>query len=582
MWPLIVSKTVNPNILPGVCKALEKYIYMYELDDVIEIANKNIKDNKRKDSRYNFIKKVGSALRLESSDVDPFNFIEEDFFEEAGPKPKSQLQTFATSGTPTSSGGGGGSNRSSGGSQDPYKDAYAKEKAKGDYTAIKGESPVIGKVDQGAISIEPTWNTVTDQQGRTTAIGVKVVPFIIQNDESLVKLMTLDRYRSSLSKNVHFQARRMLKFMNNLANKSWKATVGTFLGWTGFIDKDLQAGTVTQNWKNDIILQNTAFGDKMFILINKMDLEDDFLSSAGGVKSLFRLGWTSFIVADDMNKVVNFCMKSYKGMCSMVNYGFLYADSRSQSQVFKDIDEISSRSGPLFRLKYNRKNMLTDNLAQQKLDLYSQSSLLSESDFSDIMGKIKTSPTVIASNLKSIASAVKRNDMKTAYTISKKFNPSNKKIDIKKHAESLSKDDPIFKKHYELAYMVFKNSLPGLSEDALVLGTTLYSCVSSSNNDKSYNIKNDLKQIVMRTREKSKINSLDEDDDNFSKDLKTAFIFGVITLVFGGVLFVTLIYGITIMFPTLASATLILAKYATIVLCAWGGLQIINKMQGED
>lgn len=52
IWPLIVSKTVNPNILPGVCKALEKYIYIEQMDDVIEAANQNIKQNASKANMY--------------------------------------------------------------------------------------------------------------------------------------------------------------------------------------------------------------------------------------------------------------------------------------------------------------------------------------------------------------------------------------------------------------------------------------------------------------------------------------------------------------------------------------------------
>ncbi len=89
-----------------------------------------------------------------------------------------------------------------------------------------------------------------------------------------------------------------------------------------------------------------------------MDLEEDFMGSASGVKSLFKLGWTSFVVADDVNKVVHFCMNRYKGMCSMVNYGFLYTDSRSQSQVYQDIEDIRKSSGPLFRMK-RKKNAWT-------------------------------------------------------------------------------------------------------------------------------------------------------------------------------------------------------------------------------
>lgn len=565
VWPLIVSKTVNPNILPGVCKALEKYIYVHELDRVIEAANTNIKENRKKSDRYTFIKAVGGALRLESTDVDPFNYIEE--------KDKQTTQTFDVDPNTGARTATSVQVRDNPPERDTYKDQYDTAKAKDDYRKFAGEAPNIGRVDSSAINTEPTWNTVYDQQGRTSAIGVKVVPFIIQNEQSLIRLMTSDRYRSALSRDLHVQARWLLKLMHRVANKTWKATIGTFLSWTGFVSKDLESGTITQNWKNDIILQNTTFKDQMFVLLNKMDLEDDFLHSAQGVKKLFSLGWTSFVVADDMNKVVNFCMKTYKGMCSMVNYGFLYSDSRSHHQVYKDIDEISSRSGPLFRLKNRRKTMITDNLAKQKLDLYSVNSMLSELDLSIIGKKVKDNPAFIVSNVKSIVSALKRNDVKTVYNIVKKFNPTNKKVDLNKIVNDLSKESSLFKKNYDLSYMVFKNSLPKLNEEALVAGTILYAGIISLNKDKNYNIKNDLKKIVASTR--NNVKTQDEDNDDFSKDLTIAFSFAILTVTMTIGAATAAIYALIVTAPTLAPFAITVLIWSSILLVLYTLCRII-------
>ena len=298
IWPLVVSKTVNPNILPGVCKALERYIYIHELDDVIETANANIRSNqkrkKRKDRAYNLLKKVGNGLMLESVE-----YNEDDFLEEAD---KTSTQKFDYDETGELTGSSKTTQtaptRPEPKERDSYKDAYNSAKAQEDMRALKGEAPRIDKIDPTSINTEPTWNTVTDQEGRTTAIGVKVVPFIINNEQSLIKLMTQDRYRSKLSKVAQFQARRALKIMYRIANVTWKTTLGKLFSWTGLVDEDFEKGTISQNWKNDIVLQNTAFKEKMFILLNKMDLEEDFMGSASGVKSLFKLGWTSFVVAD--------------------------------------------------------------------------------------------------------------------------------------------------------------------------------------------------------------------------------------------------------------------------------------------
>jgi hypothetical protein len=434
-------------------------------------------------------------------------------------------------------------------------------------------------MDQDSINTSPTWNTVTDQQGHTKAIGVKVVPFIIDNEESLVKLMTIDRYRTKLSKNVHTQARKVLRFMHRVANATWKKTVGFLFSWTGFVDKDLVAGTITKNWKNDIILQNTSFKQNMFVLLNKEDLDDDFVKSASGVKKLFGLGWTSFVIADDINKVVTFCMDQYKGMCSMVNYGFLYADARTQGQVFTDIEDVKRSSGPLFRMKRRRKTMITDSLAQQKLDKYSQdvmiseSSIINESLMPDLMKKLKDSPKAIASNLKAIQSSFKRKDYKGASRIAEKLNPGKKKIDVSKVIDKAMITSPDFKKNYVLAHRVFKNSLPKLDPTTLKMGSGMLAGIATLNKKKGYNFKNDLKKVVIDTRSKTK--TLEEDNDEFANDLRVAFIFSVVGLFIMGTGITVVLYYLMIMLPVVGGAIWAAWPAIAIVACLLYGLRFM-------
>jgi len=602
VWPLIVSKTVNPNILPGVCKALEKYIYTEEIDQVIEAANQSIRSNENKLGLYVALKMIGGKSKLRLEHVDPGKTIEdyltedwslnewdeEELINEAEKKGPMQQVTstkdadfkdrdFQKSDGQKSTSSNPAPYKPP--KKDSYKDEYAKAKAQGDYAkSVRNEEPKIGRMDSDSITAQPTWNTVTDQQGNTRAIGVKVVPFIIDNEESLIKLMTLDRYRSQLSKNTHVQARKILRFMQRIANITWKKTIGFLFSWTGFVKSDLVSGTITKNWKNDIILQNTAFKTNMFILLNKMDLTEDFTQSAGGVKRLFKLGWTSFIIADDVNKVVTFCMKTYKGLCSIVNYGFLYADTRSQSQVYTDIEDIKRSSGPLFRMSRRKETMITDNLAQYKLDKYSQQileseSYLQESLIPELMNRIKESPTNIAKNLKAMSSAFKRNDLKTTHNIARKLNPNNKLLDINKIIDKTLSTNQDFKKNFEYASRVFKNSLPALDEDMVKVGAGMIASIAllhkNKDKDKKYDIKHDIKNIILNTRKKTK--TLQEDNDEFSKDLKIAFAFSLATLFLGtGVITLTLYYivlilpatqlFITTMWPIVL--TLVIAVYA--------------------
>lgn len=600
-YPLIVSKTVDPNILPGVCKSIEKYIYTHLIDGVVDAANQNIAKQSAKSSMFIALRNIGNKmqLRLENCGVDrtiedylvedwseDFN---EDYIEEGSQKkgvplnpvkPPSSKPKEPKS-TPSSQPMIKSPKKQS--NKELYNQGY--QKSKGEYDQkqqqIKNEEPKIGKMDSDSMNTTPTWSTVTDQQGNTKAIGVKVVPFIIDNEESLVSLMTSDRYRSKLSKNVHVQARKVLRYMHGIANATWKRTVGFLFSWTGFVDKDLVKGTVTKNWKNDIILQNTFFKNNMFVLLNKMDLKDDFTSNPGGVKKLFSLGWTSFIVADDVNKTVTFCLQEFRGMCSIVNYAFLYADGRSQSQVYQDISDVRRNSGPLGRMKRSRKTMITDNLAQQKLDKYSQEvmmseSIINESFLPDIAKKIKETPKSLVSDFKSIQSAFKRKDYKKVSQISKKINPGNKNIDANKAIDKAIVANPEFKKNYILAHRVFKNSLPQLDESILKLGAGMLAAIGTLNKKKGYNFKNDLKKVVMDTRSRTK--TLEEDSDEFADDLKVAFLFSVIGLFLLGSSITLFLYYLSMAIPIVGGALsvywpiIVLTTVCLGVIKFWGGV----------
>jgi hypothetical protein len=563
LWPLITSKTINPIILQGVCKSLEKYVFIHRLDDVLEAANENIRKNNKKRKTYLKLQKMfgRQVLKLEDIDYDVVgSYLSEDSSTRVGGK-----------------GGKGGKNK---GGKDkknigdntprendskPPKPPMKAPGAPGGGSSFprpsfdppehqKPQEVKIGKMDHNILSNEPTWQQVQDQEGNTTIIGVKVVPYIIENDQSLIKMMLSDKALKGMDRVIEMQSRKLLRIMYKIANFSWKKTAGLFLSWTGLVSKSLVKGTVTQDWKNDIYLQNTTHGPNMFIMLNKLDLEDNFTTNADGIRKLFGMGWTSFIVADDINKSVSFCMNTYKGMCSVLNYSFLYADGKSGAQVYKDIEDVRKSAGPLFRLNRRKKAMITDDLAQYKINQYSQTTLINESYlteglFPDILKQITNNPKKLVNNLKGISSAVKRQDFKTAYKISKRIDPGNKKNQIHQVVDRELKTNSKFKINYELSYKVLDNSIDGLPPDLLKVGSALVASLALINRDKNYNIKNDLKKIVMKTRAKA------GEKTQYEKDVKTAFIFAIITVVFTSSISIWLIY-IILSWTTIAATTI--------------------------
>ena len=198
--------------------------------------------------------------------------------------------------------------------------------------------------------------------------------------------------------------------------------------------------------------------------------------------------------------------------------------------------------------------MITDDLAQYKINQYSQSTLLNESYlseglFPDVLKQIKNEPKKLVGNIKAIGSAVKRKDFKSAYKISKRIDPGNKKNQIHQVVDRELKSNPKFKTNYDLSYRVFKNSIGGLPEDLLKVGSALVASLALINRDKNYNIKNDLKKIVMMTRTKA------NEKTQYEKDVKTAFIFAIITVVFISSVSIWLIF-IIVSWTTIAVTTI--------------------------
>ena len=38
VFPMICSSNVSPNILPGICKVVEKYLLIYSMDDILKLS----------------------------------------------------------------------------------------------------------------------------------------------------------------------------------------------------------------------------------------------------------------------------------------------------------------------------------------------------------------------------------------------------------------------------------------------------------------------------------------------------------------------------------------------------------------
>lgn len=207
------------------------------------------------------------------------------------------------------------------------------------------------------ISVEPTWITTQSRKG-TAIIGVKVVPYPIEPSPFIHRMMqdmslsfydeVLERYERSLTR-----------------------IFATVMRWK--VIPKFKKTPIKKDPFEDVIYARSRYAGNIFTLFNLSSLEDeDIFKDAGGVDKLFRLGWKSILVSDDVTKRVMFCMKEFGGVCSVVNYSYLYASlGGTYAKEYGALEDLKKSSSPFFRNKIKANQMLGESYAQKKISRFS-------------------------------------------------------------------------------------------------------------------------------------------------------------------------------------------------------------------
>jgi len=202
--------------------------------------------------------------------------------------------------------------------------APAGKPEKRDVGTVKIDTPNFG-----AISLEPTWVKI-DTLGGTRLVGVKVIPFPVQSD----------------------------------ANRGIWAAIRT-------AHIPFMPVTISGDPRKDIIWARTVHKTNIFLVMNLLDLGTEFFEKTDRIKWLYRLGWSSFAVTDDINKRVYFCMKEFNGLCSAVQYNFMYTSIGSEhGRVFNDLEDIKKSASPFFKLKTKATSLVGSQMALGKKTRY--------------------------------------------------------------------------------------------------------------------------------------------------------------------------------------------------------------------
>ena len=317
-YPMITSQSISPNILPGLVKAVEKYILVYNTDKILKAASVRATAIRTGASVAGTVTRTTRGpLRLKGSKIT---------MEQGGttkpPTPSEEKKTTTT------------------------------------FQPRTGPSPRL-EIPKEGVSLEPTWIHVTTEVKGMQIIGVKVIPFKVQSTESLLNILMSDK---------------QVKYLDYLTTKYGRVAMRTFFRFIRAMRipriKDL---ALTGDPKFDLLWGGTRYGSDMFICLSQLDMDDseDIFGSPYFVRRIQKLGWTSLMIADDVNKKVTFCMKEFGGICSVVPYGFVYSSlGRDHAKVFEDLEDVKRSASPFFRMTARRRKIFGETIAYNQMTKY--------------------------------------------------------------------------------------------------------------------------------------------------------------------------------------------------------------------
>ena len=351
IFPLLVSKNVNTNLVQGVAVALERYIAAYAISDFV---GKQKEFNKY----YNYKMKGGKIYQESDStyfDLDPLTrgiLEEQENLSEAKENMPSNKEIWAARDEEARA----KAKREKDAEDETKKDRDAKidrgaAYAKGGVQAVqwmkdavankpdaKGEKstkPGFNKADisKASLTLEPTWVEVTSKDNVTSKLGIKVVPMMIEGF-NIRHTMSSDMQKYFLTAFLSGVGRKVMRLVYKLLDR-----------WTFYGQRP--RGDIRQ----DLFYARTGHDGQPFVLLDKNeDIPKFFFSQPQHLLKLWKLSWGNLLIADDHQKTVMFCMKKYKGMCSNFSYSMIFAQVKDMAKVFEDMEDARKAVGSLFRM----------------------------------------------------------------------------------------------------------------------------------------------------------------------------------------------------------------------------------------
>lgn len=333
VYPMLTSPNISQTSLPGIIKAIEKYILVYNMDDVLNNANSVVNQIFTKGESLVTFALTAGAIALVSKDIkkgfkrvkENENIIEVEKGHNKDPRntPEGQATQAA--------------------SQASFQ---------------SGKQTRVEMPRREGLSLEPTWVQVQSDTAGTKLLGVKVVPFTIQSDKNIMDMIAYDLSLKGWEKSLREYGRKVTRLLYSVMR--------------GLHIPFIKDRALTGDADVDIIYAATKYGQNLFVCLNSIEIEQsDVFSKPSAVQHLHSLGWSSIIIADDVNKKATFCMKEFGGLCSVAPYGLLYSSiGKEHLEVYQDLNDVKHAAGPFFRMTTKRSKVFSETIAFRTINNY--------------------------------------------------------------------------------------------------------------------------------------------------------------------------------------------------------------------
>ena len=229
VYPMLVSKHVNPNVLPGICKVLERFVIIYDLDDVCERFSLGSKVTIGAQTAAMLLsKRKNKNFRLDEANNQGTKRGAPDFLTTLDDREKRGydrghsvgLDRGVTQGRTDALNSSEERRREV---EHNWRNAESSEKieqgkvrntiaqAVHDLNMETSKSTAeINYPRTEALTVEPTYVTVNTKRG-TELIGIKVIPFVVNSSENLGRMLMTDMTLKGLDKFMYANTRKIFR-----------------------------------------------------------------------------------------------------------------------------------------------------------------------------------------------------------------------------------------------------------------------------------------------------------------------------------------------------------------------------------